>query len=189
MKKYFIIALLLTLMTSGMAQDRKWEHSVSAGLGQALEDFRDLGSVYSLKAGYGLNRQLAQQWSIQTGLAIRTTASYGYLYSYLDLPVALQYRSIDIDGTWLLGLGPVVSYCINNDEYDAISTLDEHLEGEKMYKDFVLGLQPSIAYRPGRHWQIGAEANINLTNIGRPLGQASNNYRVYSILITASYVF
>ena len=192
--KLVLLMLLLTLASSSNAQDKKWEHSINVGIGVALDNVKqltsDLGTAFALKAGYGLNYYLTDQWSMQTGLVIRETATYGFTTTNLDVPIVVQYHfPSDNSGHWIIGLGPVFSYCLKNDEYNLDRTLVDALVGQKMFKDFSLGLQPSVAYQLSPHWRIGVEGYIGLTNVRRSYNELSASEHIHSILASVGYVF
>ena len=195
MKKCIVLLTLLSITIVTNAQDKKWEHSVNVGMGLALDNVEinksTTESMFALNAGYGLNYYLKENWSVLTGVTFRRIAGYGLLVSYLDVPLALQYHVSADNSPWIFGLGPVFSYCIKNDEYsadhyvaDGVAVIDQ-----KRFKDFCLGLQPSIAYRLNRHWQIGVEGYIGLTNVRRSYDQQVGSEHLHSIIVTFGYIF
>ena len=195
MKKFVLLFMVSLLVVSGSAQERKWEHSVNVGIGLALDNVEILTSttqsLFALCAGYGLNYYLKENWSLHTGLTFRRSSGYGLQVGYLDIPLALQYHITADNSPWTFGVGPVFSLCAMNDEYDADHYVADGVDvvGQKMFKDFSLGLRPSIGYRLNRHWQIGVEGYIGLTNIYKEYGHSAGSEHLHCVVATVGYVF
>ena len=126
--KRLLWSLMLLAALNAQAQERKWEHRFSLGAGITAE--REDGSTdngLALRAGYALAYNLSEQWSLMAGLAIRDVSENTFgdamdgadddHFTFLDLPLVARYHVGQGKGSWALGLGPVLSYCIGNDTY------------------------------------------------------------------------
>ena len=185
MRKTVLFAVLLGWGLTAAAQEKKWEHSVYAGTGVfvANED-HSVSKPFGLEAGYGLSYYVAENWALHSGVGIQQLATYGTLLTYLDIPLTLQYHTIGDNNHWVFGLGPVISFCISNDEYNMDNTLDD-LVGLKRFKSYNFGLQPSIAYNLSNHWRIGVDGKIGLMDVQAIKGST----HLHSIMVSMSYLF
>ena len=195
MKKLFILFVLSIVEISCIAQTRKWEHSLVAGIGVAFDketaksSVNDTRSALAIKAGYGLSYYLNQHVAMHTRLTYRHVGTYGLMVGYLDVPVGLRYY-LDADSSpWSFGIGPVLSYCIRNDKYDLDNTSYDALVGKDIFKTFGLGLQPSITYRGGRHFELSLEGYIGLNNVKKDYEQTTRREYFHSFMATIGYVF
>ena len=186
MRKTILLVVLLGCVINAAAQEKKWEHSVYAGTGVfvANED-HSVSKPFGLEAGYGLSYYVAENWALNSGVGIQQLATYGTLLTYLDIPITLQYHTIGDNNHWVFGLGPVISFCISNDEYNMDNTLDDDLVGLKRFKSYNFGLQPSIAYNLSNHWRIGVDGKIGLMNVQAIKGST----HLHSIMVSMSYLF
>lgn len=186
MRITILIAVLLGCVINAAAQEKKWEHSVYAGTGVfvANED-HSVSKPFGLEAGYGLSYYVAENWALHSGVGIQQLATYGTLLTYLDIPITLQFHTIGDNNHWVFGLGPVISFCISNDEYNMDNTLDDDLVGLKRFKSYNFGLQPSIAYNLSNHWRIGVDGKVGLINVQAIKGSTY----LHSIMLTMGYLF
>ena len=74
------------------------------------------------------------------------------------------------------------TYYIDADPQSPLNHLDKS-------KRFALGLQPAVTYRLSRHWELGVEANIGLTNIKDGHGLTSGSKHVHHVMATIGVVF
>lgn len=190
----FLISILLgiglLLANETNAQERKWEHSIYAGAGVFVaNDNHSVSKPFGLQAGYGLSYFVADRWAIHSGVGIQQLATYGTLLTYLDIPLTLQYHTIGSNNHWTFGLGPVISFCISNDEYNMDNTPDDTLLRKKRFKSYNFGLQPSIAYNLSNHWRIGIDGKIGLMNVKASYKNVSGSTYLHSIMLSMNYLF
>lgn len=198
--KRLLWSLMLLAALNAQAQERKWEHrfSLGAGITAEREDGRTDNGL-ALRAGYALAYNLSEQWSLMAGLAIRDVSENTFgdamdgadddHFTFLDLPLVARYHVGQGKGSWALGLGPVLSYCISNDTYYIDADPQSPLNYLDKSKRFVLGLQPAVTYRLSRHWELGVEANIGLTNIKDGHGLTSGSKHIHYVMATIGVVF
>ena len=190
----FLISILLgiglLLVNETNAQERKWEHSIYAGAGVFVaNDNHSVSKPFGLQAGYGLSYFVAERWAIHSEVGIQQLATYGTLLTYLDIPLTLQYHTIGSNNHWTFGLGPVISFCISNDEYNMDNTPDDTLLRKKRFKSYNFGLQPSIAYNLSNHWRIGIDGKIGLMNVKASYKNVSGSTYLHSIMLSMNYLF
>lgn len=190
MRKTILIGFLLGLVINAAAQERKWEHSIYAGSGVFVaNDNHSVSKPFGLQAGYGLSYFVADRWAIHSGVGIQQLATYGTLLTYLDIPLTMQYHTIGSNNHWTFGLGPVISFCISNDEYNMDNTPDDTLLRKKRFKSYNFGIQPSIAYNLSNHWRIGIDGKIGLMNVKASYKNVSGSTYLHSIMVSMNYLF
>lgn len=190
----FLISILLgiglLLANETNAQERKWENSIYAGAGVFVaNDNHSVSKPFGLQAGYGLSYFVAEKWAIHSGVGIQQLATYGTLLTYLDIPLTMQYHTIGSNNHWTFGLGPVISFCISNNEYNMDNTPDDTLLRKKRFKSYNFGLQPSIAYNLSNHWRIGVDGKIGLVNVKASYKNVSGSTYLHSIMVSMNYLF
>ena len=205
MKKVILAALLLASLSVG-AQERKWEHRLYVGAGLMAERETDGNSSgLALKAGYGLSYHWSEQWSLKAGVAVRDVTQNGFKdvfdgfggavdgadddhFTFLDVPVIAHYHIGQGRGSWALGLGPVLSFCVGNETYYIDADPQSPLSRLNKCKTFALGLQPSVTYRVSRHIEIGVEATLGLTNLKRTHALTTGSKRIHDVALTVGWV-
>lgn len=181
MKKYAFLFIAFLLVGVGVsAQEsrpfKRVENQVQAGGGLFLETGKDYriksqnpGIV--LRLSYGLDIRLGEHWSVMPGAGIRTQAG-GILKSdkdrgftdkdnmtLADCFVTARYH-LELAGHRIVfGLGPAFSYMLSPARYH-----DANFTGEK-YRRSDIGIQPSVTFLCGEHFQWGLEANIGLKDL------------------------
>ena len=194
MRKFLLAALLLCGLTVG-AQERKWEHRFYAGGGLMKERADGYGSSgLALKAGYGLRRNLSEQWSLMAGVAVREVTENAFSstldgadddhFTFLDVPLVAQYHVGRGRGSWALGLGPVFSFCVGNETYYIDADPKSPLSKLDKCKPFALGLQPSATYQLSRRLELGVEATVGLTNMKRTHGLTTGSKHIHDVVLT-----
>lgn len=194
MKHLSLVFFVLLPFMGLRAQDRRWEHTIYASAGLFIDhaDYEtDRG--LSVRLGYGLNHYFSPRFSLMPGVAFRSSSVALFhlgedggdydSFLFLDVPVMAQFHLSDGAGSWALGLGPVFSFCVQNDEYyiDADPT-DPH-NGQTKIKPFSLGLQPSLMYE--YKWaRFGIEANIGLLNVKATHGLTTGHKRLHDLMAT-----
>ena len=68
------------------------------------------------------------------------------------------------NGKVIIGLGPAFSYLVAPSIYAFDGTPNDPLNGKEKNSRFDASLRPSVAFRPGKHFQWGLEAGIGLMN-------------------------
>ncbi len=195
--KIAILTTLLMLSSIALnAQEKKFEHNIYLSVGYFMDKTSgDNESGLSTKIGYGLNCYLSEKISIMPGLAIRQLADKPFSndegadydsYTFLDVPVIMQYHIQDQNNKWVLGLGPVFSFCIQNDQYyyDA----NPNAATSDKIKNFNLCLQPSIMYQTGK-FRIGIEANAGLLNVAKTNNYSSGSKYLHDIVASVYFHF
>ena len=181
MKKVIVIASVLVLMGGlASAQEKRLESNLLLGAGPFLES----GTPYLLgepgivlRASYGLDVRFGEHWSVMPGAGIRIQwgdiRHFGWVGGdpdvmiMSDVFVAARYHFESEGLRTIVGLGPALSRMVSPDTYyiDA-DPMDPLNDKEKFYR-YDLGLQPSMMFLQGRHFQWGVEANIGLLNAMR----------------------
>ena len=189
-----LMTLVLMLMTTlaTQAQERKWENKFYAGAGfMAAKGDGDSSSGLALQAGYGLMYRFAEHWSLMPGVAVRYVAENAFAdsadgadddaFTFLDIPLLVQHHVGSGKGSWTLGLGPVFSFCVGNDNYYVDADPQSPLNKLSKCKDFSLGLQPSINFQLSKHFSVGIDGHIGLTNLKRNHGLTSGSKHIHSL--------
>ena len=182
------------------AQVKKWEHNVYVGAGLMIDDhgYRTKKGL-AFNAGYGLNYYFNEQWSLMPGVAVRQVSENGFadsadgadddVFTFLDVPVVAQYHVGTGKGAWTLGLGPVFSFCVGNDTYYMDAAPGAKLNDLDKCKTFSFGLQPSVSYRLGKHFGIGLDGYISLSNMKNNHGLLSGSKHIHCIVAKAVVMF
>ncbi|WP_455537105.1 outer membrane beta-barrel protein [Prevotella koreensis] len=199
MKKMFAALIVLVITTTVSAQEKRWEHNIYTGVGLFVEDY-DYGSETGLssKIGYGLNYHINEKLSVMPGIAWRGLMTGIFRsgevgsqiddFEYIDIPVIVQWHGIAKNKKWILGLGPVFSFCVSGSEYYIDHDPKHPLNGLNVAKKFNFGMQPSIMYKMGK-WRIGLEGNIGLMNVRDGHGITTGTIRLHDIMATGKFCF
>ncbi|MBQ6189618.1 MAG: outer membrane beta-barrel protein [Bacteroidaceae bacterium] len=182
MKKIVLTFLLLTSL-SASAQEKRWEHHIYVGSGVLLDN-KDgrIETGFTAKLGYGINYYFSNRWSVRPGIDYRAESSSlldnsdggdGDFFQYIDIPIAVQFHS---DDHWVVGLAPVLTFCVDRDEWYIDADPQDPLNGKSKIKMFNLGLQPSITYQ-WKHVGLGVESYIGLFDVSDTHGLMHNSSR------------
>lgn len=173
-----VAAMLLPVMaySQGDQSWRKLESVFQIGGGLFLETGEDHrieaeaqnpGAV--LRVSYGLDMRFNEKWSVMPGGGFRIQAGglrrwqqYGGDRDGMllaDVFVAARYHLDSGRSRVVFGLGPAFSYIVSPVYYDYPS-----YDIEK-FRRFDIGIQPSVEFLLGNHFQWGMEANIGLSDI------------------------
>lgn len=197
-----IVAMILGYNLSAKAQEKQWEHSlyVSSGIFM-VTDLTDtfVGKGFTVKAGYGINRYFTEYISVMSGIAWHkdmenlfspVTGGTSDWFEFIDIPLILQAHLNDdvADNKWLLGIGPVFSFCTKNDEYAYDDGEAHQSSGLDKIKNFNFALMPIIAYET-KHLRIGIEGNIGLRNVKLLHGELSGTKHLHNICATFGVKF
>ncbi|MBR1538183.1 MAG: hypothetical protein IJ636_01605, partial [Bacteroidales bacterium] len=129
------------------------------------------------RISYGLDIRTGERWSLMPGAGVRVqTASLLGMFAIggdIDVMAAadafcvLRYHIPVGEDQIIIGLGPDVSFLSRDNYYIDADPMDPRNGLPKFYR-FDYGLQPSITFRTGKHWQWGLEANFGLRNMRIP---------------------
>ena len=191
------LLLLVGVLGAASAQERKWEHSVNLSVGLFL-DGTTLGYDYGLstRLGYGVAYRFAERFSVKSGVAYRADMespikAYTYegadydAFEFVEVPLVARYHTKD---NLVLGLGPVFSFCTNNDTYYIDPKPDSPLNGKTKIKDCYVALQPSIMYQ-WEHFSLGVEANIGLMDVKLNHGLTTGSKYLHQVMGCVAYRF
>lgn len=195
-----ILTTLLMLSSIALnAQEKKFEHNIYVSGGLLIDKTSgDTEKGMSIKVGYGLNYYFSDKLSIMPGVALRQvvvqpfTSSEGGdddVFTFLDVPIIMQYHFLEGNNAWVFGLGPVLSFCVNNDQYyyDA-RPYDSAFPSTDKIQNFNVGIQPSIMYQTGK-FRIGVEGNAGLLNIAKQRPYSSDTKHIHDIVASIYYHF
>ena len=169
--------LMLALGTWAQTEDsasytQKWEHNIYVASGVMFDSWDGrLETGFTAKLGYGISHRLAARWSLMPGVDYRIEGTNLFLnakdgadddiFQYIDVPIAVRYHA---DGNLVLGLAPVLSFCIDRGTWYIDADPSDPLNGRSKIKMFNVGLQPSIVYQ-WKRMNLGLEANIGLLDV------------------------
>ena len=178
-RKIFITVAASMLSILAFSQEsqswKRFENNLQLGGGLFLET----GNDHRIKAGkqnpgtvlrlsYGLDIRFNEKWSVMPGAGFRTQAgglrnrreygAYNDCMSLTDLFLTARYHLDSGKSRIVFGLGPAISYIVSPAYYD----YDHDLE---KFRRLDVGIQPSVTFLHGEHFQWGVEANIGLSDI------------------------
>lgn len=209
MKKTLVSIMLLAFFPGvALAQEnqsrKRLENNILLGGGLFLESGsqsqgNNPGAV--LRVSYGLDVRLNDNWSIMPGVVLR--AQQGDIRHFMweggdpdgmamaDCFVVGRYH-FESDGSRIvLGLGPALSYIVWPDTYFINANPITPLNGKEKFKRFVVGLQPSMMFLHGKHFQWGIEGGIGLLNAMRqyPEYNRSGSIHLHYLAVTCGWHF
>ena len=177
MKRFvFLIALLYLAGLGVSAQEKRpfqrIESNAQIGGGLFLETGKDhrissQNPGIVLRLSYGLDIRFHEKWSLMPGVGIRTQMGEVLKSKKDDVDnmtladsfIAVRYHLETGRQRIVFGLGPAFSYMILPARYH-----DSNFTEEK-FRRFDIGLQPSVTFLHGEHFQWGLEANIGLKDL------------------------
>lgn len=177
-KTHLFLTLISIIFCTFTSKAQKIENTIYVSLGIAISnDSYNENSDRGLtaKIGYGLNFFFSEKISTMTGIALHCHSESLLNQNmdggdfddlvFLDFPVIFQgHFETTSNGKFMLGIGPVFSACVSNDEYYIDSDPNAPLNGLKKIKHFNFSIMPCIAYELN-HCRIGFDVNIGLKNI------------------------
>ena len=151
---------------------------IGAGLfGETGNKASDVFPGAVLRLSYGLDVQLGDKWSMMPGAGIRTQLGeinhIGWVggdpdgMSMADVFCQVRYHFESEGDKMVIGLGPQFSYMVSPDTYYIDADPSDLRNGKEKFKKWDIGLQPSIVFQSGKHWQWGFEASVGLRNMLR----------------------
>ena len=135
--------------------------------------------------GVGLRAQLSQ---IDHFMAVGNDPDG---MSLADVFVTARYH-FESDGTrMVVGLGPALSIMTSADTYYVDADPSDPLDGKEKFKRYDLGLQPSITFLRGKHFQWGFEGSIGLLNAMRqyPEYKRTGSVHMHYLAVTCGWHF
>lgn len=187
-----------------MPDRKRPESNLMVGGGLFLESGaqRDGNPGITLRVSYGLDCPILGNWSLMPGVGVRAQAGdvrhWGWVggdidsMSQADFFLTLRYHLENEDGSrTILGLGPALSYMIFKDTYYIDADPSDPLNRKEKFKRYDLGLQPSLTFLRGKHFQWGLEANIGLLNALRPYPEyhRTGSIHLHYLILTFGWHF
>ena len=200
MRKSIIIILFLITVFSASAHEKRWENNFYLGQGFIM-DYKDGEGEdgVSIVAGYGLSYRMSPHWSVMPGVAYRSVIEGGPFeyydghdydsFTFLDVPLLVRYHTGVNKRYFTFGFGPVFSFCTNNDTYYMDADPRSPLNDLKKCKTFSLGLQPTVSYQFARHFSVGLDGYICLTNLKQHHNLTTGGIHIHSLTFRMAYNF
>ena len=204
MKKIIAAIALIVLCTTSYAQEKKLTNNFMMGAGLFLETGTDTwhhnpGAVVRLS--YGLDIPIEGSWSLMPGAGIRMQMSDiahigwcggdGHALSYADVFCVARYHTEDNGQKVIFGIGPQLSIVTLPDTYYIDADPMDPLNNKETFKRYDLGLQPSVIFLKGKHWQWGFEASIGLLNamVQYPEMHHTGSIHLHNVMIVGGWRF
>ena len=125
-----------------------------------------------LRMSYGLDVKLGDKWSLMPGAGIRAQLGevnhIGWVggdpdgMSMADVFCQARFHFESNGDNIVVGLGPQFSYMVSPDTYYIDADPNDPRDGKEKFEKWDIGLQPSIVFQSGKHWQWGFEASVGL---------------------------
>ena len=208
MKRFlYVLTTILVSVTASAQQNTAWkrlESNFQLGGGLFLESgylAREENPGAVIRLSYGLDIRVNDQWSVMPGAGLRAQLSQIDHFmavgndpdgmSLADIFVTARYH-FDSDGTrMVVGLGPALSFMTSADTYYVDADPSDPLDGKEKFKRYDLGLQPSITFLRGKHFQWGFEGSIGLLNAMRqyPEYNRTGSVHLHYLAVTCGWHF
>lgn len=201
------MSALLVSVSAFAQQNATWkrlESNFQLGGGLFLESgylAREENPGAVLRLSYGLDIRLDDQWSVMPGVGLRAQLSQIDHFmavgndpdgmSLADVFVTARYH-FESEGTrMVVGLGPALSIMTSADTYYVDADPSDPLDGNEKFKRYDLGLQPSITFLRGKHFQWGFEGSIGLLNAMRqyPEYKRMGSVHMHYLAVTCGWHF
>lgn len=197
-RRLFLACALLCMALSAQAQHRPITHHAFAGLGLLIDSEGSHSNVgITAKAGYGMNIRLSERWSVMPGVGVREMTERPFYdedggdddhFVFLDVPVMLQYHLSATPDGWMFGLGPVFSFCLDNEHHYVNAIPDGYYSEQNKIHTFSVGVQSGVAYQ-FKHFRIGIEGNIGLADIARKDKRFTESKHLHDVMLVVGYRF
>ena len=208
MKRFlYVLTTILVSVTASAQQNTAWkrlESNFQLGGGLFLESgylAREENPGAVIRLSYGLDIRVNDQWSVMPGAGLRAQLSQIDHFmavgndpdgmSLADIFVTARYH-FDSDGTrMVVGLGPALSFMTSADTYYVDADPSDPLNGKEKFKRYDIGLQPSISFLRGKHFQWGFEGSIGLLNAMRqyPEYNRTGSVHLHYLAVTCGWHF
>lgn len=199
MKRILVIVLLCAASLLSGAQEKKVDHSFQLGGGYYFRTLkyskaRTEAEGVAVQFSYGADFLLGKRWSVMPSIGISSvieTASPKMggttdRSSDIEFAVLARYRFAK---RCIAGLGPMLSYSFDGTDYP-VSIDDGGRRGRtRIYTPFSLSVKPQFAVDLGKHWRVGAESAIGLSNTYRDSGNTGISSHLYYFLATVGFHF
>ena len=208
MKRFlYVLTTILVSVTASAQQNTAWkrlESNFQLGGGLFLDSgylAREENPGAVIRLSYGLDIRVNDQWSVMPGAGLRAQLSQIDHFmavgndpdgmSLADIFVTARYH-FDSDGTrMVVGLGPALSFMTSADTYYVDADPSDPLNGKEKFKRYDIGLQPSITFLRGKHFQWGFEGSIGLLNAMRqyPEYNRTGSVHLHYLAVTCGWHF
>lgn len=192
----FAAAIAIGCTANASAQERKWESNIYFSIGQFLDNDSYSGNDKgrTVKLGYGINRYFTDNYSFMLGVIRHVDKEFTYddslpgadedEFVFLDVPLLFQYHTNNNGwGNLMVGVGPVIYRCIDNDLYDVYGDPYHGLNHRKKIKEYNFSIMPCVAYET-RYFLLGVDASIGLRDIKRTHGLISGSKYIHNVCFT-----
>ena len=208
MKKFLFVLTAMLVSFSASAQQnaapKRLESNFQFGAGLFLESGylaweENPGAV--LRLSYGLDIRINDRWSLMPGVGLRAQLSQVDHFmavgndpdgmSLADLFVTARYRFESEGSRMVFGIGPALSFMTSADTYYVDADPTDPLNGREKFKRGDLGLQPSVVFLCGKHFQWGFEGSIGLLNAMRqyPEYNRTGSVHLHYLAVTCGWHF
>ncbi len=173
------------------------EVELYAGFGFANKDGG--GPNYNaMRLGVGADCYFNSHWSVMPGVAMRGKLTFDNDWIggttddcvYLDVPVVVRYHveGQRCKGT-VLEAGPVLSYNIGKETHSSEWGGKDPFDGKAIYNPWGLGLQLGAYYQLGKHWRVGGQTYIGLTQMYKKYPTYNNSFHYLDLVAQIRYAF
>ena len=191
------MSALLVSVSAFAQQNASWkrlESNIMIGAGLFGETGNKASNVFPgavLRMSYGLDVKLGDKWSLMPGAGIRAQLGevnhIGWVggdpdgMSMADVFCQARFHFESNGDNIVVGLGPQFSYMVSPDTYYIDADPNDPRDGKEKLD---IGLQPSIVFQSGKHWQWGFEASVGLRNMLRqyPEYNVTGNVHLHNIM-------
>ena len=208
MKRIIIIVLTMLAGIPAWSQtqpsQKRLENQIMIGAGLFGETGNRARNVFPgavLRLSYGLDVKIGDKWSLMPGAGIR--AQLGEVnhigwgggdpdgMAMADLFCQARYHLVSEGTKMVVGLGPQFSYMVSPDTYYIDADPNDPRDGKEKFKRWDIGLQPSIVFQSGKHWQWGFEASVGLRSMMRqyPEYNVSGRVHLHNIMFICGWRF
>ena len=203
---FVTIAMLVAVTTSAQQKvaHKQLESNLMIGAGLFGETGNKASDVFPgavLRLSYGLDVKLGDKWSLMPGAGIR--AQLGEVnhigwdggdpdgMSMADAFCQARYHFESEGSKMVVGLGPQFSYMVSPDTYFIDADPNDPRSGKEKFERWDIGLQPSIVFESGKHWQWGFEASVGLRNMLRqyPEYNVAGSVHLHNIMFICGWRF
>lgn len=207
MAKFHILATLLSVIFFGVSASAQNEKKVTPvleiGAGLSVEAYSGYGECVkglATELGFGLDIRLDDKWSVmpQIGHNIMFGDAWYLFRGYVgaDYDVFSFYNAAVLgrfklnDGV-AIGLGPAVYITEGKSTYYIDADPSDPRDGLVKIKPWDIGLRAALTKDYGRHWRIGALANVGLRNMlcQYPDVGIAGRTHLFSLCVTAGFRF
>lgn len=208
MKRFLFVMIAVLVAVTSSAQQKVASKQLESNLMIGAGLFGETGNMASdvfpgavVRLSYGLDMKLGGIWSLMPGAGIRTHLGeinrIGWEGGDPDemtmADVFCQARCHFGPGgdKIVIGLGPQFSYMVSPDTYYTDADPSDPRNGKEKFERWDIGLQSSIVFRSGKHWQWGFEASVGLRNMLRqyPEYNVSGNVHMHNIMFICGWRF